>query len=94
MRDVGVLFDGRGADAAAASLMQREDIQFLAVDLRDSWQLPASGGYFPVDPNAGRYRSPLPRAGLEAPGRIAGVSRIYDSGYITLYDLRGSAYDG
>jgi hypothetical protein len=94
VRDAGVLFDGTGADAAADSLMQREDIQFLAVDLRDSRQLPASGGYFPVDPNAGRYRSPLPRAGLEAPGHVAGVSCIYDSGGITLYDLRGSAYDG
>ena len=94
VRDAGVLFDGGGADAAAASLVQREDIQFLAVDLRDSRQLPASGGYFPVDPHAGRYRSPLPRAGLEAPGHVAGVSRIYDSGDITLYDLRGSAYDG
>ena len=91
---VGVLFDGEGADAAAGSLVMHEDIQFLAVDLRDSMQLPASGAYFPVDPNAGRYRSPLPRTDLEAPDRVAGVSRIYDSGDIRLYDLRGSAYDG
>lgn len=93
VRPVGVLFDGRGADAAARSLVKREDIQFLAADLRDSTQLPASGGYFPVDPDAGRYRSPLPRADLAAPDRVAGVSRIYDSGAICLYDLRGSAYD-
>ena len=93
VRAVGVLFDARGADAAARSLVMYEDIQFLAVDLRDSMQLPASGAYFPVDPNAGRYRSPLPRADLEAPDRVAGVSRIYDSGDIRLYDLRGSAYD-
>ena len=76
------------------SFVKREDIEFLAVDLRDSMQLPASGGYFPVDPNAGRYRSPLPRADLAAPDRVAGVSLIYDSGDIYLYDLRGSAYDG
>ena len=56
-------------------------------------QLPASGAYFPVDPNADRYISPLPRSDLEAPGRVAGVSRIYDSGDIYLYDLRGSAYE-
>ena len=73
--------------------MKQEDIQFLAVDLRDSTQLPASGAYFPVDPNAGRYISPLPRSDLEAPDRVAGVSRIYDSGDICLYDLRGSAYE-
>ncbi len=94
VRDGGVLFDGRRADAAARSFVQREDIEFLAADLRDSIQLPASGAYFPIDPNAGRYRSPLPRADLAAPGRVAGVSSIYDGGDITLYDLRGSAYDG
>ena len=94
VRTVGVLFDGKGADAAARSLVQHQEIQFLAVDLRDSRQLPASGAYFPVDPNAERYRSPLPRTDLEAPDRVAGVSRIYDSGDISLYDLRGSAYDG
>jgi len=94
VRDGGVLFDGSGADATARSFVKREDIEFLAVDLRDSMQLPASGAYFPVDPNAGRYSSPLPRTDLTAPDRVTGVSLIYDSGDIHLYDLRGSAYDG
>jgi len=94
VRDVGVLFDGKGADAAASSFVKRQDVEFLAVDLRDSMRLPASGAYFPIDPNAGRYRSPLPRTDLTAPGRVVGVSLIYDSGDIYLYDLRGSAYDG
>ena len=94
VRAVGALFDGKGADAAARSLVQREQIQFVAADLRDSMQLPASGAYFAVDPDAGRYRSPLPLTDLEAPDRVAGVSRIYDSGDICLYDLQGSAYDG
>ena len=94
VRGVAVLFDGRGADAAASSFVKRQDIEFLAVDLRDSMQLPASGAYFPIDPNAGRYSSPLPRTDLTAPDRVTGVSLIYDSGDIDLYDLRGSAYDG
>jgi hypothetical protein len=94
IRAGGALFDGTGADAATRRLVKHEDIQFLAVDLRDSMQLPASGSYFPVDPNAERYRSPLPRADLTAPGHVTGVSRIYDSGAICLYDLRGSAYAG
>ena len=67
VRDVGAMFDGRGADVAARSLERHEDIQFLAVDLRDAAQLPASGAYFPVDPNLGRYSSPLPRTNLAAP---------------------------
>ena len=52
-----------------------------------------AAAYFPYDPNAGRYRAPLPRSHLKAISRVAGVSRIYDSGDIQLYDLRGSAYD-
>jgi hypothetical protein len=93
VRAVSTLFDGRGADAAADFLVTHQEIQFLAVDMRDSTQLPASCAYFAVDPNAQRYTSPLPRSDLSAPGRVAGVSRIYDSGDIRIYDLRGSAYD-
>ena len=93
VRGVAVLYDGQGADPAARYLVTHLQIRFLAVDLRDSRQLPASGAYFFADPNAGRYRAPLPRAHLKAIGRVAGVSRIYDSGDIELYDLRGSAYD-
>jgi len=93
VRAVSTLFNGQGADATADFLVTHQEIQFLAVDMRDSTQLPASGVYFPVDPNAQRYTSPLPRADLSAPGRVAGVSRIYDSGDIRIYDLRGSAYD-
>jgi hypothetical protein len=92
VRAVAVLFDGRGADAAARALVKQQDIEYLAVDLRDSMQLPATGAYFPVDPNAGLYRSPLSLSDLKAPGRVRGVSRIYDSGDILFYDLRGSAY--
>ena len=93
VRSIAVLYDGLGADPAARYLVTHEDVQFLAVDLRDSMQLPAGGSYFPYDPNAGRYRAPLPRSHLKAISRVAGVSRIYDSGDIQLYDLRGSAYD-
>ena len=93
VRAVAPLFDGRGADPAARSLVKHQGIEFLAVDLRDSVQLPASGAYFPVDPKAERYRSPLPRSDLEAVDAVAGVSWIYDSGDIRLYDLRGSAYE-
>jgi hypothetical protein len=93
VRTVAPLFDGRGADPAARSLVEYQGIEFLAVDLRDSMQLPASGSYFAADPNAERYRAPLPRSALRAVDAVPGVSRIYDSGDIRLYDLRGSAYE-
>ena len=54
-------------------------------------QLPASGAYFPVDPNANGYRTPLPLTALEK-FDAAGASRLYDSGDIVVYDLQGSDY--
>ena len=49
---------------------------------------PASG---PVDPNANRYRTPLPMPALDK-FDDAGASRLYDSGDIVVYDLQGSDY--
>ncbi len=56
--------------------------------------LPASGQYFPVDPNVGKYTRPLPLADLTKFDHVPGVARIYDSGNIVIYDLKGSAYYG
>ncbi len=56
--------------------------------------LPASGQYFPVDPNVGKYTRPLPLAGLTKFNQVPGVARIYDSGNIVIYDLKSSAYYG
>lgn len=76
----------------AASLVRAQSIGYVLVDRRLSEMLPASGQYFPVDPNVGKYTRPLPLADLTKFNRVPGVARIYDSGNIVVYDLQGSAY--
>ncbi len=78
---------------AAAQQVQAAAIRYVLVDLRMARELPASGQYFPgLDPGAGHYTHPLSIAGLVKFSRIRGVSRIYDSGDIVIYDLWGSRY--
>jgi hypothetical protein len=69
-------------------LLQDLAIEYLWVDLRLSRQLPASGAYFPVDPQAQRHTTPVPFARLVKFTAIPGVSRLYDSGDIQIYDMR------
>jgi hypothetical protein len=90
----GFLYTSPSFTPAAAREVQDQSIGYVLVDRRLSQMLPASGQYFPVDPNVGTYRRPLPLAGLTKFNQIAGVARIYDSGNIVIYDLLGSAYYG
>jgi hypothetical protein len=92
--DDGYLYTSPAFSPADARQVQAQSIRYVLVDLRLSTMLPASGQYFPVDPNAGTYTRPLPRAGLAKFSRMPGVARIYDSGNIIVYDLAGSAYYG
>ena len=92
--DDGFLYTSPRFTQAAAQQVQAQSIQYVLVDRRLSEMLPASGQYFPVDPNVGRYTRPLPRAGLTKFSHVPGVARIYDSGNIVIYDLQGSAYYG
>jgi hypothetical protein len=67
-------------------------IDFIVVDKRMSQQLPADGAYFTDDPRAGRYRSAIRVRDLDKFNGIAGVSRIFEDGTMTVYALNGSAY--
>ena len=77
-----------------AQQVQAQSLGYVLVDRRLSEMLPASGQYFPVDPNAGKYTRPLPLADLTKFNQVPGLARIYDSGNIVIYDLMGSAYYG
>jgi hypothetical protein len=92
--DDGDLYTSPGPTLAAADLVQAQSIGYVLVDRRLSTSLPASGQYFPVDPNAGKYTRPLPLADLTKFDRVPGIARIYDAGNIVVYDLQGSAYYG
>lgn len=61
-------------------------IGYVVVDLRMSEQKPATGTYF-ADQST-KCPSPVPRRDLLKFDAVPGVSRIYDSGDIIVYDLR------
>jgi hypothetical protein len=92
--DDGYLYTSQRFSPADARQVQAQSIGYLLVDRRLSEMLPASGQYFPIDQNAGRYTSPLPLTGLIKFDHVPGVARVYDSGDIVIYDLEGSAYYG
>ena len=89
-----ILYTSPAFTPAAAQQVQAQSIGYVLVDRRLSEMLPASGQYFPVDPNVGKYTRPLPLADLTKFNHVPGVARIYDSGNIVIYDLKGSAYYG
>ena len=92
VRDVAPLFYSSSVTSAARELVATGDIRYVLSDNRLSTQIPASGTYFPVDPLAYRHTSPIPLSSLRKFDDVAGVSRVYDSGSIVIYDLRGSSY--
>lgn len=77
---------------SARKLVHDERISFIVVDRRISQQLPADGYYFADEPRAGQYRSPIPARDLDKFNHIAGVSRVFEDGTITVYALAGSLY--
>ncbi|MGX5844810.1 hypothetical protein ACWGTI_29330 [Mesorhizobium sp. ArgA1] len=66
--------------------LARSDIDFLLIDLRLTTAPPVLGFYFqPWDPHKG----PLSGAALLKFNDVKGVTRIYDNGWIVIYDVRG-----
>ena len=86
---VSFLYNSPVYTAADAQQARTLAIRYILVDHRLSQSLPASGQYFPSDPLAGRYRSPLPAARSHQVQPRPGVARIYDAGSIVIYDLNG-----
>jgi hypothetical protein len=62
---------------------------YLDVDMRMSRDTPIGGKYFTDDVMDGETRWPIDVARLAKFDNVPGISRIYDSGYDHLYDLRG-----
>jgi hypothetical protein len=89
VRDVAYLYTSRVYTPSDAVRAGAQALRFVWVDRRLSQSLPAIGQYFPDDPSAGRYTSPLPVADLNKFNN-PGFARIYDSGNIVIYELAGS----
>jgi hypothetical protein len=64
-------------------------IIYVDVDTRLAEYTPIGGKYFPDDIHSGIRNAPMNREGIAKFDTIAGTSRIYDSGYARLYDMRG-----
>ena len=75
-----------------ALLVKKNRVSFVVVDKRITEQLPTVGYYFTGDPYKGLYVDPLPAATIEKFNSIKGISRIFDDGTITVFDLEGSVY--
>ena len=85
--NVGFLYTSPIYTPSDAAEADAQDIRYVLIDQRLSQSLPASGQYFPIDPDAYRYTHPLPLADLTKFDHTPGVARIYDSGNIVIYDL-------
>jgi hypothetical protein len=71
-------------------LLSSLGVDYLWVDDRISQQVPASGAYFLVDPQAGRHTSPIPASNLSKFDTVSGASLIFDNGHIRIYDMRAA----
>jgi hypothetical protein len=65
----------------------RSDIDFLLVDLRLSAAPPVLGFYFA--PSEAWTGKPLSAAALLKFNDVNGITRVYDNGFIVIYDVRG-----
>lgn len=85
-----VFFDRRWT-ARDRSLLRRAAVQYLVVDSRLTTALPTVGVYIDLDePGALRHRNPLPKAAVTKFDRVRDISRVFDSGSIAIYHVRGA----
>ena len=88
LQGAGYLYTSAKYTPSIARAAKSQAVQYVLVDQRLSQSLPASGTYFPGDANTGDQ--PIPIADLDKFNRVRGVSRLYDSGDIVIYDLRSA----
>lgn len=91
---VSALFFSKRFLPSARKLVRDKQIDFIVVDRRMAQQTPADGAYFADEPATDRHPYPIPAADLRKFDNIAGLSRIFDDGTMTVYALAGSVYRG
>lgn len=85
---IGTLFFLRRFDSVAKSIIHGDAIRYVVVDLRLSRVLPIGGYYFDHDePGALKHRHPIKLSALTKFNHVPGVSRVYSSGNIAIYDV-------
>jgi hypothetical protein len=85
--DAGRVFRAEKLDSDEYWALAKGQIDFLLVDLRLSTALPVLGFYF--EPWELKSTRPLSATALLKFDRVNGITRIYDNGFIVIYDVRG-----
>lgn len=85
--DVSRIFKSDELAAGDLYVLARSDIDFLLVDRRLSMSPPVLGFYF--EPWEAGKGTVLSAAALLKFNDVQGITRIYDNGWIVIYDLRG-----
>jgi hypothetical protein len=85
--DAARIFEARELGPDELYALARSDIDFLLVDLRLTSAPPLLGFYF--EPWQAQEGTPLSGAALLKFNDLKGVTRIYDNGWIVIYDVRG-----
>lgn len=81
-----VLFDPAFGDQDRL-VLDKNEIDYVAVDRRLSRELPVLGFYFePDEPGAATRTAPISRQALSKFNGVPGVSKIYANGVISIYD--------
>ena len=75
------------------AILRRGKIGYVLTDRRLAQGLPHTGFYFDgVEPGAFHHTTPLSRAALDKFDGAAGISLVFDSGDIRIYDVRSLAH--
>jgi hypothetical protein len=85
--DAGRVFRATKLDSDEYWALAKGHVDFLLVDLRLSTALPVLGFYF--EPWEPKSAAPLSAEALLKFDNVDGITRIYDNGFIVIYDLRG-----
>ncbi len=90
---LGQVFFSTQFTAQERFLLQQGRVSYLVVDQRLSTGLPMFGVYLENgEPDAGQHKTPISPLALGKFDFIPGVSRLYDSGDIAIYDVREVSY--
>lgn len=92
IRNGGPLYRSERLRRSDVDLIRAQDLRFVLTDERLTRMLPPSGRYFAVDRLSDRYTRPLDPLALSKYAYLPGMSRVYDSGSIKIYDLWGAGY--
>jgi hypothetical protein len=87
--EVDPVFFSRRFTPFERRLVRRGALEYLVVDYRLTRALPWAGSYYDdSEPGGLRHEQPIPAAAFAKFDRVPGVSRVFDSGDIAIFDVR------